>query len=72
MPISSVLMPCQAWPSGWLFVQRFAVTAVPFRKFTIAGAGGTRYSPDPRRIVEWVEEAYCETAKLMDLAELRG
>jgi len=30
------------------------------------------YSPDPARIVEWVEEAYRETAKLMDLANLRG
>jgi sugar phosphate isomerase/epimerase len=30
------------------------------------------YSPDPGRIVEWVEEAYRETAKLMDLAGLRG
>lgn len=30
------------------------------------------YSPDPARIVEWVEEAYRETAKLMDLAGLRS
>ena len=30
------------------------------------------YSPQPEKIVEWVEEAYRETAKLMDLAELRG
>src|SRR2546426_889755 len=30
------------------------------------------YSPDPTRIVEWVEEAYRETAKLMDLVGLRG
>ena len=29
------------------------------------------YSPDPKRIIEWVEEAYRETAKLMDLVELR-
>jgi sugar phosphate isomerase/epimerase len=29
------------------------------------------YSPDPKRIVEWVEEAYRETAKLMDLAGMR-
>jgi D-psicose/D-tagatose/L-ribulose 3-epimerase len=29
------------------------------------------YSPDPARIVEWVEEAYRETAKLMELAGLR-
>ena len=30
------------------------------------------YSPDPKRIVEWVEEAYRETAKRMDEVGLRG
>jgi sugar phosphate isomerase/epimerase len=30
------------------------------------------YSPDPARIVEWVEEAYRETARLMELTGLRG
>lgn len=30
------------------------------------------YSPDPARIVEWVEEAYRETAKLMDIVDLRS
>src|ERR1700740_229492 len=30
------------------------------------------YSPDPAHIVEWVEEAYRETARLMDLTGLRG
>ena len=29
------------------------------------------YAPDPKRIVEWVEEAYRETAKLMEQAGLR-
>ena len=29
------------------------------------------YSPQPEKIVEWVEEAYRETARLMDLADLR-
>lgn len=29
------------------------------------------YSPDPKRIVEWVEEAYHETAKLMEHAGMR-
>jgi sugar phosphate isomerase/epimerase len=29
------------------------------------------YSPDPSKIVEWVEEAYQGTARLMDLAGLR-
>lgn len=30
------------------------------------------YSPDPARIVEWVEEAYRETDRLMRLSGLRG
>ena len=30
------------------------------------------YSPQPEKIVEWVEEAYRETAKLMDAVGLRG
>ena len=30
------------------------------------------YSPDPARIVEWVEEAYRETDRLMRLSSLRG
>jgi sugar phosphate isomerase/epimerase len=30
------------------------------------------YSPEPAKIVEWVEEAYRETAKLMDLVSLRS
>ena len=30
------------------------------------------YSPNPDQIVEWVEEAYRETARLMELAGLRG
>src|SRR5687767_15957614 len=29
------------------------------------------YSPDPKQIVPWVEEAYRETARLMELVELR-
>jgi D-psicose/D-tagatose/L-ribulose 3-epimerase len=29
------------------------------------------YSPDPKRIVQWVEEAYTATAKLMDQVGLR-
>src|SRR5215471_10093575 len=29
------------------------------------------YSPDPKRIVEWVQEAYRGTAKLMEMAGLR-
>ena len=30
------------------------------------------YSPDPSRILEWVEEAHRQTARLMDLTGLRG
>ena len=30
------------------------------------------YSPDPSHIVEWVEEGYTETARLMDLWGVRG
>ncbi len=30
------------------------------------------YSPDPKRIVQWVEEAYRVTARLMDQVDLRG
>ena len=30
------------------------------------------YSPDPKRIVEWVEEAYTATDRLMRMAELRS
>ncbi|MBI2925902.1 MAG: sugar phosphate isomerase/epimerase [Verrucomicrobia bacterium] len=30
------------------------------------------YPPEPGKIVEWVEEAYRETARLMDLVGLRG
>jgi sugar phosphate isomerase/epimerase len=30
------------------------------------------YAPNPAKIVEWVEEAYEGTAKLMDLVQLRG
>src|SRR5437660_7486458 len=30
------------------------------------------YAPDPKKVVEWVEEAYRETSRLMDLAGLRG
>jgi len=30
------------------------------------------YSPEPDKIVEWVEEAYRETDKLMQAVGLRG
>ncbi|HVV02385.1 MAG TPA: sugar phosphate isomerase/epimerase family protein [Verrucomicrobiae bacterium] len=30
------------------------------------------YAPNPKRVVEWVQEAYTQTARLMELAGLRG
>ncbi len=30
------------------------------------------YAPDPKRIVEWVEEAYTQTERIMQIAGLRG
>ena len=30
------------------------------------------YAPDPKRIVEWVEEAYTQTDRIMQIAGLRG
>jgi sugar phosphate isomerase/epimerase len=30
------------------------------------------YPPDPKKIVDWVEEAYRETAQLMKMTGLRG
>jgi sugar phosphate isomerase/epimerase len=30
------------------------------------------YSPQPDKIVEWVEEAYRETARLMEMVGMRG
>ncbi len=35
-------------------------------------ASATAPSPEPERIVEWVEEAYRETDKLLQAAGLRG
>ena len=30
------------------------------------------YAPDPKRIVEWVQEAYTQTDRIMQIAGLRG
>jgi sugar phosphate isomerase/epimerase len=30
------------------------------------------YAPDPKKIVAWVEEAYRETARLMDMVGMRS
>jgi sugar phosphate isomerase/epimerase len=53
---------------------KFAPYLQAIKELKIKGAISIEleYSPDPQRIVEWVEEAYRETAKLMDLAGLRG
>ena len=53
---------------------KFAPYLQAIKELAIPGAVSIEleYPPDPARIVEWVEEAYRETAKLMDLVGLRG
>jgi D-psicose/D-tagatose/L-ribulose 3-epimerase len=46
------------------------IAALDFGQRTISVE--LEYSPEPTRIVQWVEEAYRETAKLMRSAGLRG
>lgn len=55
-------------------VVKFAPYLQAIKELKIEGAVSIEleYSPDPARIVEWVEEAYRETAKLMELTGLRG
>ncbi len=55
-------------------VVKFAPYLQAIKELAIPGAVSIEleYPPDPARIVEWVEEAYRETAKLMDLVGLRG
>lgn len=55
-------------------VVKFAPYLQAIRELGIDGtvAIELEYSPDPARIVEWVEEAYRETARLMDLTGLRS
>jgi sugar phosphate isomerase/epimerase len=55
-------------------VVKFAPYLQAIKELAIDGAVSIEleYAPEPDRIVEWVEEAYRETAKLMDLVDLRG
>ncbi|MDA7888911.1 sugar phosphate isomerase/epimerase [Akkermansiaceae bacterium] len=55
-------------------VVKFAPYLQAIKELNINGAISIEleYSPDPDRIVEWVEEAYTETARLMDQVGLRG
>lgn len=55
-------------------IVKFAPYLQAIKELEIDGAVSIEleYSPDPSRIVEWVEEAYTETAKLMDLVGLRS
>jgi sugar phosphate isomerase/epimerase len=55
-------------------IVKFGPYLQAIKELSIPGAVSIEleYSPDPARIVEWVEEAYRETARLMELAGLRG
>ncbi len=55
-------------------VVKFAPYLQAIKELKIDGAVSIEleYSPDPRRIVDWVAEAYRETARLMDQVGLRG
>lgn len=55
-------------------VVKFAPYLQAIKELKIDGAIAIEleFAPDPSKIVEWVEEAYRETAMLMDLAGLRG
>ncbi|HSH94355.1 MAG TPA: sugar phosphate isomerase/epimerase [Roseimicrobium sp.] len=50
------------------FLQAIKELAIPDGVVSIE----LEFSPDPKRIVEWVDEAYRETAKRMEQAGLRG
>jgi sugar phosphate isomerase/epimerase len=54
-------------------VVKFAPYLQAIKELQIGGVVSIEleYAPDPKRIVPWVEEAYRETAKLMDLVGLR-
>ncbi len=55
-------------------VVKFAPYLQAIKELNIDGAVSIEleYSPDPKRIVEWVEEAYRETAKLMEMVGVRS
>ncbi|HYV32777.1 MAG TPA: sugar phosphate isomerase/epimerase [Candidatus Binatia bacterium] len=69
---------CDGKVHGDLPPGRGVVKFVPYlqaiKELKIDGAVSIEleYSPDPQRIVDWVEEAYRETARLMDLVGLRS
>src|SRR5258706_9491534 len=54
-------------------VVKFAPYLQAIKELAIDGvvAIELEYAPDPKKVVQWVEEAYRATAKLMDLAGLR-
>ncbi len=55
-------------------VVKFAPYLQAIKELKIEGAVSIEleYAPDPKRIVEWVEEAYRGTARLMEAVGLRG
>jgi sugar phosphate isomerase/epimerase len=55
-------------------VVKFAPYLQAIKELNIGGSVSIEleYSPDPSKIVEWVEEAYRETDKVMQLVGLRG
>ena len=55
-------------------VVKFSPYLNAIRELKIEGAVSIEleYSPQPEKIVEWVEEAYSATARLMELAQLRS
>src|SRR6185312_2453879 len=71
------LSDCDGKVHGDLPPGRGVVPFEPYlREIKNLGIDGTisielEYSPDPTRIVEWVEEAYRETDRLMQAAGLR-
>jgi sugar phosphate isomerase/epimerase len=72
------LSDCDGKTHGDLPPGRGVVKFAPYlQAIKELGMNGTvsielEYPPDPKKIVEWVEEAYNGTARLMDLAGLRG
>src|ERR1700744_2223182 len=72
------LSDCDGKVHGDLPPGRGVVKFTPYlqaiKELQMAGAISIEleYSPDPARIVEWVEEAYRETDRLMRLNGLRG
>lgn len=71
------LSDCDGKVHGDLPPGRGIVKFVPYlqaiKELEIDGAVSIEleYSPDPSMIVEWVAEAYCETARLMELTAMR-